>query len=107
MAWPSPHVGVADAGALSTSAGLCAADSDSEKHPPGRHDPCSCCILCPSCHLGDLSGTTMIPPKGVDVPLPGIDIAIPRRLLGTETARPPGWTSSWSQRAPPHRAQRS
>jgi len=101
-----PHTGGVDAGGFSAGVDLCADEGDGEKHPPGHHDPCSCCILCPSCHLGGLAWMPMIPPKGVDSPTLSHDGAISRGLLATQAARPPGWTSSWSQRAPPAVATR-
>lgn len=92
----SPHTGFADAGAAAGRIVLCAVDKDGdEQHPPGRHDPCPCCILCPSCPLGGLAGMPMIPPKGADFPLPRTAGISPRRLLASAAELPPGWTSSW------------
>lgn len=93
----SPH-----AGAMPAGLDLCAPDTNGEQHPPGHHDPCPCCILCPSCHLGGLAWMPVIPPTSAGFPLPRTAGISSRRLLATEPAPPPGWTSSWSQRAPPH-----
>lgn len=97
----APHTGFADAGAFSAGVDLCATETDGEKHSPGHHDPCACCILCPSCYFGGLAWMPFIPPKGVDLPQADLDGSFRHFVLFTETVRPPGWTSSWSQRAPP------
>lgn len=88
-----------------TDIALCSTDNNGEEHTPDRHAPCTCCILCPSCHhLGGMAWMPAFPPKGLDFHFPRIAGTLSRRVVASEILLLPGWTSSWSQRAPPRLA---
>lgn len=92
----------ADGAGLSTSLELCAERGEGEKPLPDHaHAPCSCCILCPSCCLGGISWVPDISPDAMDLARRGEANIIPGQIITIEVASRFGWTSSWSQRAPP------
>lgn len=97
----SQHLG-ADVSANSpVDIALCSTDSSSEQHAPGRHDSCPCCILCPLCQLGGLAFMPAIEAKGTDLAILHLGGVISHYAIFSESIPPPGWTSAWSQRAPP------
>jgi hypothetical protein len=94
-----------DIGLMSADVERCAADGggDERGHSPSRHVPCSsCCIPCRSGLLGDLAGLPLALPSSVSLFFPAADVSRAASVVIVETTSPPGWTSSWSQRAPPH-----
>ncbi|WP_400770653.1 hypothetical protein [Methylosinus sporium] len=111
LAWALVLPGMAAAAlAHSVERGIVAADAshcavpdgaDDRRHPPGPHVSCSCCIPCRSGQIDGSAGFLSVIPKGADLSHPPADIAPGVVFQSVETSSPAGWTSSWSQRAPP------
>ena len=80
----------------------CGAAPSSAPSVPCHHGHCECCIVCASGHIGWLTRTGSIV-SAVVFSLPRVG-GIPTEGPFSRVATKPtsGWTSSWSQRAPPH-----
>ncbi|MGO9236431.1 MAG: hypothetical protein ACLP4V_21030 [Methylocella sp.] len=92
----------AEAGqAISLGDDYCGAPGGGEPHAPGQYDHCQCCIVCSSNDACGLAWVTAIPLTDAVFPAPRTSGAIARRFSGDGNKPPSGWTSSWSQRAPP------
>ena len=79
----------------------CGAPRSPDPAAPCHHLPCACCILCFSGH-----GEGTLAVFGVIVFILAYSFrksatTIAWCLTSTPVKPPPGWTSSWSQRAPP------
>jgi hypothetical protein len=80
----------------------CGAPRGENPSAPCRHDHCECCILCTSTHgSGGLAALAPILSSLAILPLQRVKTASVWHLSGADSKRPSGWTSSWSQRAPP------
>jgi hypothetical protein len=92
-----------DLGVGSADFGHCAAPDGADDHrrSPGPHFSCSCCIPCRAGQIDGPTGVLSLIPKGADLSFPALAIAPVGVSPIVEISSPPGWTSSWSQRAPP------
>lgn len=101
----SPHLRLAPpaAGQAFTQSGKnCGTPRGGDPSAPCHHEHCGCCILCASSHhAGGLAAPATIPFAFAAFPLARLKIANAWRVPGVENKPPSGWTSSWSQRAPP------
>ncbi len=80
----------------------CGTPRGGDPSEPCPHDHCECCILCASSYdAGGLAWVAAIPLTGAVFTAPRIKGEIAWQLAGGENKPPTGWTSSWSQRAPP------
>ena len=79
----------------------CRAPRGGDPYSPCQHDHCQCCILCSSSDAGGLAWAAAIALTVVVLPPLRTTGAIAWRLPRSENKPPSGWTSSWSQRAPP------
>ncbi|WP_161914534.1 hypothetical protein [Methylosinus sp. C49] len=94
-----------DHGIVATSLGHCAApgDADDNRHSPGSHFSCSCCIPCRTSQLDGPAGAVSALPQGLCFSFPAHVIAASDVFQIVEKSSPAGWISSWSSRAPPTR----
>ncbi|CAN2536180.1 hypothetical+protein [Methylocapsa aurea] len=92
-----------DGDVVSADFARCAADSDASdhRHSPERHISCSCCIPGRSDPLGGLPDLAAALPDSIEVSFPIAGARPVDYLLIGNSASPPGWITSWSQRAPP------
>jgi hypothetical protein len=98
----APYTDSSEGLGLSTSLELCAERGEGEKRLPDHaHAPCSFCILCQSCYLGGIAWAPDTSPNAVDFPRRRETAIILGQNITIEAASRLGWTSSWSQRAPP------
>jgi hypothetical protein len=80
-------------------------DEGGERHDsPERHALCSCCIPGRSGQPDDDAELAAELPKRLALSIPVADRLPAERVPVLEAVSPPGWTSSWSQRAPPRRS---
>ena len=80
----------------------CGASHSPDPAVPCHHLPCACCILC---LIGHGEGTLVVFAVLAFIfaafPFRETATAIAWYLISTGAKPPPGWISSWSQRAPP------
>ena len=95
--WSQPIAGQT----LSQGSPNCGATSGSEPSAPCHHDHCDCCILCGSGHADWPALIGVIVSAVALFLLPLVISATSWRIFRTENKPPSGWTSAWSQRAPP------
>jgi hypothetical protein len=93
----------AEHGLVAADAGHCAAPdrAGDHRHSSGLHFSCSCCIPCRSGQIDGSAGFLSVIPNGADFSFPAAEIAPGDVFPIVGTSWPAGWTSSWSQRAPP------
>ncbi len=97
----APPIGTGAAQALSPGGEYCGVPRGGDPHVPGQYDHCQCCIVCSSSDAGGLAWVTAMPLAGAVFLAPRTTGAIAWRVPGGGNKPPAGWTSSWSQRAPP------
>jgi hypothetical protein len=102
----SPHAGFVNVGAgaeqaISPDGEYCGAPKGGDQHSPGQFDHCQCCISRSSTDAGGIAWIAAIAIIGAVFPAPAAASAIAWRFPGDGDKPPSGWTSSWSQRAPP------
>jgi hypothetical protein len=92
----------AEAGpAISPGGDYCGTARGGGPQAPCRHDHCLCCIARASTNAGGLALMTAIVLSAAVFSSPRIAGGIAWHDPGNENKPPAGWTSSWSQRAPP------
>ncbi len=69
---------------------------------PCQYDHCQCCITRAPNDVGGLAWMTAILLSAAVFSPPRTTGVIAWHVPGSENKPPTGWTSSWSQRAPPH-----
>jgi hypothetical protein len=102
----SPHgrlslIAAGLAQAVSPGSYYCGGPRGDGPHSPGQYDHCQCCILRSSSDAGGLAWIKAIPLTAVVFPAPRAMRVVAWRFAGSGNKPPSGWTSSWSQRAPP------
>jgi hypothetical protein len=100
---PQKHFTLADAGAehtISPGGDYCGT-SGGGPHAPCQFDHCQCCIARAPIDVGGLAWMTAILLSATIFSSPRTTSAIAWQVPGSENKPPAGWTSSWSQRAPP------
>lgn len=102
----SPHSGFANVGvgaeqAISPAGEYCGAPGSGQPQTPCQDDHCQCCILCSSNAASGLAWIAQTGLTGAVFPATSIKRAAAWRFPGAESKPPAGWTSAWSQRAPP------
>lgn len=96
------HWGQSIAGQTVSQAGQdCGATPARMPSAPCHHDHCECCILCASGHANGPALIGVIVSAIALFSAPPITVAAAWRFSRAENKPPSGWTSSWSQRAPP------
>jgi len=101
---PQKHFMPAGAGAghaISASGDFCGTPRGDGPQAPCHYDHCQCCIARPSVDAGELGWMTAILLSAAVFPPPRTTAVIAWHVPGGENKPPSGWTSSWSQRAPP------
>jgi len=86
---------------ISVGGDFCGSPGGGDPHAPGQYHHCQCCIVCSSNHACGLAWLVAMPLTGAIFSPPRTTGALAWRLPGSENKPPSGWTSSWSQRAPP------
>ncbi|HTV33088.1 MAG TPA: hypothetical protein VME69_08290 [Methylocella sp.] len=82
----------------------CGAPHSHDPREPYHHLPCACCILCVSGHgEGGLEIFAVLAFIFTAFSFSRTKAAVAWFLTPSLINPPPGWTSSWSQRAPPPR----
>lgn len=81
----------------------CAAGGSGDDHrrSPEDHIPCSCCMPCRSGQLGDLVEMALLVLQTMRLYFPVTETRRAELLRIIVVLSSSGWTSSWSQRAPP------
>jgi hypothetical protein len=94
------NVGAAGEQAVSSGGDYCGAPGG-QPQAPCQDDHCQCCILCSSNAASGLTWIGVIESTDVVFPETSVKRPVAWRFPGAESKPPAGWTSAWSQRAPP------
>ncbi len=88
--------------AISQSGEYCGTRGGGDPAAPCQQDHCDCCIRCtPNLDSSGLAGAATILAVFLAFPGPRVAAVAAWRFSGGGNKPPSGWTSSWSQRAPP------
>jgi len=101
---PQEHFTPVGAGAghvISAGGDYCGTPSGGRPQAPCQYDHCQCCIARAPIDAGGLAWMTAILWDAAVFSPPHTRGTIAWHVPGSENKPPAGWTSSWSQRAPP------
>ncbi|HXW71109.1 MAG TPA: hypothetical protein VEK34_06690 [Methylocella sp.] len=98
---PFTPVGSGAGHAVSSGDDYCGTPRGGGSPAPCRDDHCQCCITRAPMDGGEVGGIAAILPDAAFVSPRRTTGVISSHIPSSETKPPAGWTSSWSQRAPP------